>query len=102
MRHNLHVALFVSVLALPACARPAPEATTMATTPAAKSWLADVSAIADADATAGRRTAITRRLDNLGIAWRHDSFELDGQQVAQERRLRLLSDASEVGAKRRW
>ena len=90
MRHNLHVALVACVLALPACARPAQQATTPpATTPAARSWLADVSAIADADATDGRRTAISRRLDNLGIAWRNSPFEIDGQRGTN-----ILADVS--------
>jgi Zn-dependent M28 family amino/carboxypeptidase len=92
MRHNIHVALFIAVLALPACASPAPEAAT-ATTPTAKSWLADVSAIADADATDGRRAAIAKSLDDLGIVWRNSPFEIDGQHGTN-----ILAEVSGDGA----
>lgn len=80
MRPNLHLAIVACLLALPACARPASETAPQAATGAARSWLADVSAIADADAGKGRRTAIEKRLDTLGIQWRHRPFEIDGQQ----------------------
>ena len=82
MRPYLHFALIACVLSLPACARPAQEAVppAAATSPAAKSWLADVTAIADADAGPGRRTAIAKRLDTLGIQWRNSAFEVDGEK----------------------
>ena len=79
MRPNLHSALIACILPLPACARTAPEAAPPAASTAAKTWLADVSAIADADAGPGRRTAIEKRLDTLGIRWRSNPFEIDGQ-----------------------
>lgn len=79
MRQNLYVALAACVLSLPACARSAPEAAPLAASPAATSWFADVTAIADADASDGRRAAIVKRLDTLGIAWRNSPFEIDGQ-----------------------
>ena len=78
MRPNLHLAILACTLALPACARPVSEAPAPASTEA-KAWLADVTAIADADASAGRRTAIQARLDQLGIRWRNSAFEIDGQ-----------------------
>lgn len=80
MRPNLYVALAACVLALPACAPSMAEVEApVATSRAAESWLADVAAIADADASAGRRAAIVTRLDALGIAWRNSPFEIDGQ-----------------------
>jgi uncharacterized membrane protein len=80
MHPSLHFALIACVLSLPACARPAQEAAPPATSATAKSWLADVSAIADADAGPGRRAAIEKRLDALGLQWRNDPFEIDGQK----------------------
>lgn len=81
MRPSLHFALIACVLSLPACARPAQEAAPpAAASPAARSWLADVTAIADADAGPGRRTAIEKRLDTLGVQWRNSPFEIDGQK----------------------
>jgi Zn-dependent M28 family amino/carboxypeptidase len=91
MRPNLHLAILACTLALPACARPASEAPAP-TTVAAKSWLADVAAIADADASAGRRAAIQGRLDKLGIAWRNSPFEIDGQSGTN-----ILADVSGDG-----
>ncbi|WP_457097729.1 M28 family metallopeptidase [Lysobacter sp. P5_B9] len=78
MRPHLLPVVVACILALPACAHPAQEAAAP-NSPAAKSWLADVGAIADADATAGRRNAIARRLDTLGIKWRNSPFEIEGQ-----------------------
>jgi Zn-dependent M28 family amino/carboxypeptidase len=78
MHPKLHLAFVACVLALPACARPAAESAP-ATSSAAKSWLADVTAIADADAGKGRRTAIEKRLDAVGIAWRNSPFTIDGE-----------------------
>lgn len=78
MRPNLHLAVLACTLALPACARPGPDAPAP-TSDAAKAWLTDVAAIADADAGTGRRTAIQARLDRLGIAWHNSPFEIDGQ-----------------------
>ena len=80
MRLNFHFALIACALSLPACARPSQEAAPPATTAAARNWLADVSAIADADAGPGRRAAIEKRLDALGIQWRNSPFEVDGQK----------------------
>ena len=81
MRPSLHFALIACFLSLPACARQAQEAAPpTANSPAAKSWLADVTAIADADAGPGRRTAIEKRLDTLGLQWRTSPFEIDGQK----------------------
>ena len=79
MRPNLPATLLACLLVLPACARTLPEVAPASASPAAKAWLADVTAIADADAGAGRRTAITRRMDTLGIAWRSSDFEVEGQ-----------------------
>lgn len=79
MRQNLYAVLVTCTLALPACARSTPEAAAPAPTSlAATSWFADVTAIADADASAGRRAAIAKRLDTLGIAWRNSPFDIDG------------------------
>jgi len=80
MRQNLYVAVAACALALPACARSVPEpAAQPAPSAAARTWLADVTTIADADATAGRRAAIATRLDSLGIEWRNSPFEIDGR-----------------------
>ncbi|QNP40624.1 M28 family metallopeptidase [Lysobacter solisilvae (ex Woo and Kim 2020)] len=79
MRRHLELALLACTLALPACARPVPETAPAPASTAAKAWLADVSAIADADASQGRRTAIGKRLDTLGIRWANVPFEIDGQ-----------------------
>jgi Zn-dependent M28 family amino/carboxypeptidase len=67
------------MLALPACAPSVQEAAAPESA-AARNWLADVAAIADADASAGRRGAITSRLDMLGIKWRNSPFEIEGQR----------------------
>jgi len=91
MRPNLHLAFLACTLALPACARPAPDAPAP-TSDAAKTWLTDVAAIADADAGVGRRTAIQARLDQLGIAWRNSPFEIDGQNGTN-----ILADVSGDG-----
>lgn len=45
--------------------------------PTAAAWFSDVRAIADADTGDGRRLAIQRRLDELGIQWRAHPFEAD-------------------------
>ena len=79
MRTSLHFALLACILSLPACARPAAD-TAPASSEAAKTWLRDVRAIADADAGPGRRKAIEKRLDTLGIAWRSIPFEIEGQR----------------------
>lgn len=79
MRPDPRLALVTCALALVACARPIVEAAPAPASAAAQTWLADVSAIADADALEGRRTAIEKQLDELGIAWRGDAFEIDGQ-----------------------
>lgn len=92
MRPSLYLAILACTLALPACARSAPEAPAP-TSLAAKSWLADVTAIADADASAGRRTAIQARLDKLGIAWHNSPFEIDGQSGTN-----ILADVSGNGS----
>ncbi|GAB3356297.1 M28 family metallopeptidase [Lysobacter tyrosinilyticus] len=92
MRPSLHFAILACTLALPACAHPASEAPAPASA-AAKSWLADVAAIADADASAGRRTAIQTRLDQLGITWHTSAFEIDGQNGTN-----ILADVSGDGA----
>ena len=89
MRPTLHAAYLVCALALPACARPASETASAPVSAAAKTWLADVTAIADADATQGRRTAIEKRLDTLGIAWHDDAFDIDGQHGTN-----ILADVS--------
>jgi len=91
MRSNLHLALLACTLALPACARPTPDAPAPSTV-AAKTWLADVAAIADADAAAGRRNAIQARLDMLGIAWHNSAFEIDDQRGTN-----ILADVSGEG-----
>lgn len=88
MRPQLHLALVACLLTLPACARSVSDAPP-ATSATAKSWMADVSAIADADAGKGRRTAIEKRLDVLGIAWRNSPFEFEGQQGTN-----ILADVS--------
>lgn len=87
-------ALVVCLLALPACARTvapatAPPATPAPATAAARAWFDDVRAIADADATAGRRAAIGRRLDALGIQWRSNAFRVDNQAG-----INILADVS--------
>lgn len=89
MRCNLHVAIVACALALPACARPASESTPSPLSADANAWMADVSAIADADATQGRRTAIEKRLDTLGIQWRNVPFEIEGQRGTN-----ILADVS--------
>jgi Zn-dependent M28 family amino/carboxypeptidase len=91
MRRNLHFALFACVLALPGCLRPAHEAGTLAS-PAATAWMQDVASIADADPAQGRRTAIGKRLDTLGIRWRNSPFEIDGQHGSN-----ILADVSGDG-----
>jgi Zn-dependent M28 family amino/carboxypeptidase len=94
MRLQIHLALVACILALPACARPARDPSApAATTPAAKGWLADVTAIADADATGGRRAAIEKRLDTLGITWRNSPFEIDSQHGTN-----ILADVAGDGA----
>jgi aminopeptidase S len=60
-----------------------------ATKPASNRWIADVGAITDADAGEGRRAAIRRRLDALGIAWHDAPFKADGQDGVN-----LLADVS--------
>ena len=73
------------VLALAACGRTGSETARQATpqsapaSAAAQSWLADVRAIADADGGKGRRIAIQKRLDTLGVKWRNRQFEIDQQ-----------------------
>jgi hypothetical protein len=57
----------------PAAAPAAPLADTRGT------WFADVGAIVEADAGDGRRAAIRRRLDALGIAWHDAPFNIDGE-----------------------
>ena len=90
MRPTVPFAFVASlVLALPACARPASDTAPQPTSDAAKLWFADVTAIADADAGKGRRTAIEKRLDTLGIAWRNSPFEIEGQQGTN-----ILADVS--------
>jgi Zn-dependent M28 family amino/carboxypeptidase len=91
MRPNLHLAFLACALALPACARPVHDAPAPAPD-AAKAWLTDVAAIADADAGTGRRTAIQARLDKLGIAWHNSPFEIDGQSGTN-----ILADVSGEG-----
>lgn len=95
MRPIHHLAFVACVLALPACARPhtdtAKHPETVAapapTSAAADAWYADVRAIADADASEGRRIAIQKRLDALGIQWRNSLFEID-----QQRGTNILAD----------
>ncbi|WP_363796849.1 M28 family metallopeptidase [Lysobacter firmicutimachus] len=43
--------------------------------PKAQRWIGDVDAIADADAGDGRRSAIERRLDAIGLHWNAQTFE---------------------------
>jgi acetylornithine deacetylase/succinyl-diaminopimelate desuccinylase-like protein len=93
MRRNLHPALFACVLVLPACTRPAPETAGAPASAAAKAWMTDVAAIADADPAQGRRTAIEKRLDALGIHWQDRPFEIDGQHGSN-----ILADVSGDGA----
>jgi hypothetical protein len=50
-----------------------------AASPAAAEWLADVDAIADAADNAGRRLAIGRQLDELGVHWRSESFTAEAR-----------------------
>lgn len=78
MRSPLSLALLACVLALPACARSVSH--DAPASGAARSWMADVTAIADADASQGRRAVIEKRLDMLGIRWRHSPFEIEDQQ----------------------
>lgn len=54
--------------AVPALAREAVPA-------AAERWIGDVGAIAQADAGEGRRVAIERRLDAIGLRWNAQTFE---------------------------
>lgn len=79
MRSDPRLVLVTCAFALAACARPVVEAAPAPASAAAEAWFSDVSAIADADALEGRRIAIEKQLDELGIAWRADAFELDGQ-----------------------
>ena len=89
MRLNLLFPLLACLLALPACARTATSTSVSPATPAAKAWLGDVAAIADADAQQGRRTAIEHRLDTLGLHWRQRPFDIEGQHGTN-----LLADVS--------
>lgn len=108
MRPIRPIAVLACVLVLPACARPlegavshpastgsAPAAppASEAASPAARTWFADVRAIADADAGEGRREAIRKRLDTLGIAWRNSPFEID-----QQRGTNILADVGGAAA----
>ena len=85
MHPGTRYAIAACVLALVACARSGTETARQAaphaapTSTAAQSWLADVRAIADADGGEGRRIAIQKRLDTLGIQWRSSPFEIDQQ-----------------------
>lgn len=92
MRSNLHFALFACVLALPACASPAAGTAPAPASAAATAWMTDVAAIADADPAQGRRTAIEKRLDTLGIRWQDSAFEIDGQRGSN-----ILADVSGDG-----
>ncbi|HEY0660618.1 MAG TPA: M28 family metallopeptidase [Lysobacter sp.] len=91
MRPIRCLATAISMLLVAACAQPRmePAAAPAPATPAATYWLADVSAIADADATGGRRVAIQRRLNALGIAWRSSPFE-----IAKEQGVNILADVA--------
>lgn len=91
-----HVATALAcLLALPACSAPRstavnkPETPTAAATPAARTWLEDVRSIADADASAGRRTAIRERLRVLGMPSQEIHFEID-----QQRGTNILADVA--------
>lgn len=83
-------------LALAACSQTPPRAQTadagagrsatlpVAGSPAAAAWLTDVDVIADAADNAGRRSAIGRELDGLGLDWRVEEFqsgEYDGENI---------------------
>lgn len=89
MRSEPRLVLVTCALALAACARPVVEAAPAPASAQAQAWFADVTAIADADALEGRRIAIEKQLDDLGIAWRAEAFELDGQ-----RGINLLADVA--------
>lgn len=80
--HALAVALSVALLSACAQAPDAAEAPVMRapSSAAATTWLADVRAMADADADAGRRVAIERRLDVLDIDWRSSPFQIKDKQ----------------------
>ncbi len=80
MRVALPIALAALALALPACARPAVEDASAPVSDTAVAWMADVTAIAGADASKGRRDAIAKRLDALGIQWQDSAFEFEGQR----------------------
>lgn len=96
MRSIKTFALAACLLSLPACAQSPAETAghPHSSTPAAAagesgSWLADVRAIADADAGQGRRIAIQQRLHALGLQWRSVPFEID-----QHRGTNILADVS--------
>ncbi|RPE81740.1 M28 family metallopeptidase [Vulcaniibacterium tengchongense] len=86
-----HTALLLAAL-LAACAqapapRPSPPAPASLQASPAGTWLADVRAIADAADNAGRRAALARRLDALGLDWRAVPFqagELRGENLLAE------------------
>ena len=50
-----------------------------ADTATSQAWQQQVAAISAGDSTASRGLAITAQLDALGIAWRTEAFEIDGQ-----------------------
>lgn len=93
MRHAPVLALAAALSLLPACARSTqPHALPAASEPAgpaARAWFGDVRAIVDADAGAGRRSAITGRLDALGLRWQAREFQLDEHSGTN-----LLADVS--------
>ena len=74
----------------PAAATAAPNPASVAAKPAGDgAWFADVGAIVHADSGQGRRAAIRRRLDALGIGWRDAPFTMEGQSGVN-----LLADVS--------
>ena len=60
---------WITLLAFPA----------IADTTTSPAWQQQVAAISAGDSTAARGLAITNQLDALGIAWRTEAFEIEGQ-----------------------
>lgn len=97
MRTMIRHAFVVCVLSLAACAQAGADNARAAgaarpqgpLSPAATSWLSDVRAIADADAAEGRRVAIQKRLDAIGVEWHAHPFE-----VKADRGTNLLAEVA--------
>lgn len=75
MRIARPLAAALSLALLAACAQSPQLASSPEQGSAAQAWLGDVESIAAGADNAGRRLAITRRLDTLGLDWEAQAFE---------------------------